>query len=53
MKTTSVEFVITQDFVNLLTEQEKTILENILAGYTQKVTILIILASNPSENISF
>ena len=35
-KTTPLDYVITNDFLNSLSEQEKTILEDLSAGYTAK-----------------
>ena len=36
VRTTPVDYVITKDFLNSLSEQEKTILEDLSAGYTAK-----------------
>jgi hypothetical protein len=36
MKTTPLDFAITNDFLNSLSEQERTILEDLSAGYTAK-----------------
>lgn len=46
--TTPIDFAITTNFFNSLSEQERTILEDFSAGYTQKGTALIIFSPQNS-----
>ena len=46
-KTTPLDYVITQDFLNSLTEQEQLILEDLSAGYTVKEILTRQHISNP------